>query len=229
MRFGDEGSRSIIGVFSKEKLYEFGIMFISRQLFCNSFYSMCILAFHHSENAKIIHILLGWIKTVNPLEYLEYLDTSEHLTREIWVRDTLSSERRFGFQSLVVKEGEKGAVLFTTYIRVLSQFSRTSSFFESDYNHSLHSPPPFSIVFTSGAIAGAAQSLVAAPLDSLKVRFEVNDLLEGKHKSMFDFANTTWKESGVASIYRGIGLNVGKEFWSRILDMFLDFRFGKLQ
>ncbi|RGB30026.1 mitochondrial carrier domain-containing protein [Rhizophagus diaphanus] len=104
-----------------------------------------------------------------------------------------------------------GAVLFTTYITVLSQFSGTSSFFESDYNHSLHSPPPFSIVFTSGAIAGAAQSLVAAPLDSLKVRFEVNDLLEGKHKSMFDFAKTTWKELGVASIYRGIGLTLVKD------------------
>lgn len=102
-----------------------------------------------------------------------------------------------------------GAVLFTTYITVLSQFSGTS-FFESDYNHSLHSPPPFSIVFTSGAIAGAAQSLVAAPLDSLKVRFEVNDLLEGKHKSMFDFAKTTWKELGIISIYRGICLTLVK-------------------
>ncbi|CAB4373703.1 unnamed protein product [Rhizophagus irregularis] len=148
-----------------------------------------------------------------------------------------------------------GAVLFTTYITVFSQFNGTSSFFESDYNHSLHSPPPFSIVFTSGAIVGAAQFLVAAPLDSLKVRFEVNDLLEGKHKSMFVFAKTTWKALGVASIYRGIGLNNKinlintnlyqrykeadsnatsfffdvSEFCSRILDMFLDFRFGKLQ
>ncbi|UZO00050.1 uncharacterized protein OCT59_001304 [Rhizophagus irregularis] len=57
----------------------------------------------------------------------------------------------------------------------------------------------------------AAQSLVAAPLDSLKVRFEVNDLLEGKHKSMFVFAKTTWKELGVASIYRGIGLTLVKD------------------
>lgn len=102
-----------------------------------------------------------------------------------------------------------GAVLFTTYITVLSQFHGTSSLLESNYYHNLH-PPPFSAVFTSGAIAGAAQSLVAAPLDSLKVRFEVNDLLEGKHKSMFDFAKTTWKELGIASIYRGIGLTLVK-------------------
>ncbi|CAG8547167.1 2127_t:CDS:2 [Funneliformis caledonium] len=104
-----------------------------------------------------------------------------------------------------------GAVLFTTYITVLSHFHGTSSFLESKYNHSLHKPPPFSAVFISGAIAGAAQSIVAAPLDSLKVRFEVNDLLEGKHKSMFDFARNTWKELGIASIYRGIGLTLVKD------------------
>jgi len=34
--------------------------------------------------------------------------------------------------------------------------------------------------------------------------------LEGKHKSMFDFAKTTWKELGIASIYRGIGLTLIK-------------------
>ncbi|EXX51723.1 Ort1p [Rhizophagus irregularis DAOM 197198w] len=149
--------------------------------------------------------------------------TSEHLTRKVRGNDlssrycTLSSERRFGFRSLVdacsdsLANSMISAVLFTTYITVFSQFNGTSSFFESDYNHSLHSPPPFSIVFTSGAIVGAAQSLVAAPLDSLKVRFEVNDLLEGKHKSMFVFAKTTWKELGVASIYRGIGLTLVKD------------------
>ncbi|RIA96215.1 mitochondrial carrier domain-containing protein [Glomus cerebriforme] len=104
-----------------------------------------------------------------------------------------------------------GAVLFTTYITVLSQFSGTSSFFETNYHNNSLPPPAFSVVFTSGAIAGAAQSLVAAPLDSLKVRFEVNDLLEGKHKSMFDFAKTTWKELGITSIYRGIGLTLLKD------------------
>ncbi|CAG8449046.1 7274_t:CDS:2 [Diversispora eburnea] len=98
-----------------------------------------------------------------------------------------------------------GAVLFTVYISVLSKFHDTSSF-ESSYR--FNSPPSFSTVFFSGAIAGAAQSLVAAPLDSLKVRFEVNDLLEGKHKNMYYYAKTTWKELGLSSIYRGIGLTL---------------------
>ncbi|CAG8525326.1 16725_t:CDS:2 [Acaulospora morrowiae] len=99
-----------------------------------------------------------------------------------------------------------GAVLFTFYISILSKINGTSSFDTQN-----HIPPPFPVVFFSGAIAGAAQSLVAAPLDSLKVRFEVNDLLEGKHKNMYDYAKTTLKELGLASIYRGVGLTLIKD------------------
>ncbi|CAG8554678.1 3710_t:CDS:2 [Cetraspora pellucida] len=98
-----------------------------------------------------------------------------------------------------------GAVLFTVYVSTLSQFHSTS------IAGSQHHHIPFYAVFCSGAIAGAAQSLVAAPLDSLKVRFEVNDLLEGKHKSMYDYAKTTWKELGLSSVYRGIGLTLVKD------------------
>ena len=42
------------------------------------------------------------------------------------------------------------------------------------------------------------------------MRFEVNDLLAGKHKSMIDYARTTWKELGWASVYRGFGLTLAK-------------------
>lgn len=59
-----------------------------------------------------------------------------------------------------------------------------------------------------GCLAGAAQSIVATPLDSLKVRFEVNDLLEGKHRSMYQFAKSTFKELGIASAYRGFTLTL---------------------
>ncbi|CAB4487203.1 unnamed protein product [Rhizophagus irregularis] len=130
---------------------------------------------------------------LNPLEYLDVYrlpvfgrvenSTSEHLTRKVRGNDlssrycTLSSERRFGFRSLVDACSD-------------SKVKRVSEFNDK---------------------RRAAQSLVAAPLDSLKVRFEVNDLLEGKHKSMFVFAKTTWKELGVASIYRGIGLTLVKD------------------
>lgn len=62
--------------------------------------------------------------------------------------------------------------------------------------------------FFLGCLAGAAQSIIATPLDSLKVRFEVNDLLEGKHHSMYQFAKSTFKELGIASAYRGFTLTL---------------------
>jgi hypothetical protein len=63
-------------------------------------------------------------------------------------------------------------------------------------------------VFLAGCLAGAAQSIIATPLDSLKVRFEVNDLLEGKHRSLYQFAKTTLMDLGIASAYRGFVLTL---------------------
>ncbi|KAG0305315.1 hypothetical protein BGZ98_004320 [Dissophora globulifera] len=73
-------------------------------------------------------------------------------------------------------------------------------------------PPPFTAVFMAGALAGAAQSFVAAPMDSLKVKFQVQDLAHGgRHKSMASFAYTTLKELGPKTVYRGFALTLVKD------------------
>ncbi|KAI8088450.1 mitochondrial carrier domain-containing protein [Thamnidium elegans] len=100
-----------------------------------------------------------------------------------------------------------GTVLYTTYIATLPIFHPPSAF----QLHRPFPPPPYSSVFMAGCLAGAAQSVVAAPLDSLKVRFEVSDLLEGKHKSLYQFAKSTLKELGVASAYRGFTLTLMRD------------------
>ncbi|KAI8890591.1 mitochondrial carrier [Backusella circina FSU 941] len=97
-----------------------------------------------------------------------------------------------------------GTVLYTTYIATLPLFHPPSAF----QLHRPFPPPSYNSVFMAGCLAGAAQSVIATPLDSLKVRFEVNDLLEGKHKSMYQFAKFTLKELGVASAYRGFTLTL---------------------
>lgn len=115
-----------------------------------------------------------------------------------------------------------GTVLYTTYIATLPIFHPPSSF----QLHRPFPPPPFTSVFMAGmysihsyckidnlmchvgCIAGAMQSIVAAPLDSVKIRFEVSDLLEGKHRSMYQYAKSTLKELGIASAYRGFGLTL---------------------
>ncbi|CAO0796133.1 unnamed protein product [Mucor circinelloides] len=97
-----------------------------------------------------------------------------------------------------------GTVLYTTYIATLPLFHPASHF----QLHRPFPPPPYSSVFMAGCLAGAAQSIIATPLDSLKVRFEVSDLLEGKHTSMYQFAKSTLKELGIASAYRGFTLTL---------------------
>ncbi|KAI8079553.1 mitochondrial carrier domain-containing protein [Gilbertella persicaria] len=97
-----------------------------------------------------------------------------------------------------------GTVLYTTYIAALPIFHPPSAY----QLHRPFPPPPFASVFMSGCLAGAAQSVIATPLDSLKVRLEVSDLLEGKHRSMYQFAKSTLKELGIASAYRGFTLTM---------------------
>ncbi|KAI7862729.1 mitochondrial carrier domain-containing protein [Spinellus fusiger] len=100
-----------------------------------------------------------------------------------------------------------GTVLYTTYIATLPLLHPPSTL----QLHRPFPPPPFSTVFAAGCLAGAAQSIVAAPLDSLKVRFEVSDMLEGKHRSMYQYAASTLKELGIASAYRGFTLTLMRD------------------
>ncbi|KAG0994974.1 hypothetical protein G6F28_005232 [Rhizopus arrhizus] len=100
-----------------------------------------------------------------------------------------------------------GTVLYTTYIATLPIFHPPTAY----QLHRPYPPPPYTSVFAAGCLAGAAQSIIATPLDSLKVRFEVNDLLEGKHRSMYQFAKSTFKELGIASAYRGFTLTLMRD------------------
>ncbi|KAF9585723.1 hypothetical protein BGW38_001062 [Lunasporangiospora selenospora] len=96
-----------------------------------------------------------------------------------------------------------GSVLYTTYIFTLPIFHPAATYQKSR----TFPPPPFYAVFMAGACAGAAQSLVAAPMDSLKVKFQVQDLGHGgRHKSMAAFAVTTLKELGLKTDSLACGL-----------------------
>ncbi|KAF9184505.1 hypothetical protein BGZ51_003314 [Haplosporangium sp. Z 767] len=101
-----------------------------------------------------------------------------------------------------------GSVLYSTYIFTLPIFHPAFTYQKSR----TFPPPPFPAVFMAGALAGAAQSLVAAPMDSLKVKFHVQDLAQGgKHKSIASFAVTTLKELGLKTVYRGFALTLVKD------------------
>lgn len=100
-----------------------------------------------------------------------------------------------------------GAILYTSYLQVLGAVYGPSS----QQTKRVYPPPPFTSCFEAGFVAGGIQSLVAAPLDALVVRFEVNDMLEGRYKSMWQYGRHKLHEIGMKGVFKGYGLSFWKE------------------
>ncbi|KAJ2786781.1 hypothetical protein GGI15_001236 [Coemansia interrupta] len=101
-----------------------------------------------------------------------------------------------------------GFVLFTTYTATLpAAYARASSQYTISSRETLPWHPPF----IAGAIAGLAQSVVATPLDSLRVRFEVEDMVSGRYHSWWGFVKSQIVDSGWSGLYRGLKLTMVKD------------------
>lgn len=72
-----------------------------------------------------------------------------------------------------------GVVLYTSYLQTLGALYEPASRSQKR----VYPPPPLTHTMTAGFCAGSIQSLVAAPLDALQVRFKTNEMLEGRYKS----------------------------------------------
>ncbi|KAI9883317.1 MAG: DNA-directed DNA polymerase epsilon, subunit B [Watsoniomyces obsoletus] len=100
-----------------------------------------------------------------------------------------------------------GAILYTSYLQILGLVHPPSS-------HStkrVHPPPSFPATFAAGFTAGTIQSVVAAPLDALQSRFNVNLLVSGTYTSMWQYARVKLYEMGPRAIFAGWGLSFLKE------------------
>ncbi|KAJ1678495.1 hypothetical protein EV182_003932, partial [Spiromyces aspiralis] len=77
-----------------------------------------------------------------------------------------------------------GFTLFTTYTAALPvDYARYSASQSAYLTTSVAKPESLLSPIAAGALAGLAQSAVATPLDSLRVRFEVEDMLSGRYRS----------------------------------------------
>ncbi|KAA8913216.1 mitochondrial carrier domain-containing protein [Sphaerosporella brunnea] len=117
-----------------------------------------------------------------------------------------------------------GAILYTTYLQSLAALHEPNA-------HStkrVFPPPPISATFLAGFMAGTVQSIVAAPLDALVVRFKVSDMLQGGYKSVFHYSRHKLKEIGVRGVFAGYGLSFLKESFGYGL-FFASFEFVKQQ
>ncbi|KAJ2745004.1 hypothetical protein GGI20_002497 [Coemansia sp. BCRC 34301] len=101
-----------------------------------------------------------------------------------------------------------GFTLFTTYTAVLpAAYARVSSQYSISSRETLPRYPPF----VAGAAAGLAQSVVATPLDLLRMRFEVEHMVSGRYCSWWGFVREQLSETGWRGLYRGLKPTMAKD------------------
>ena len=96
-----------------------------------------------------------------------------------------------------------GAVLYTSYLNTLGMLHEPSS----RATKRVYPPPPVSTTFIAGFVAGSIQSLIAAPLDALQVRFQAAEMMEGKYRNMWQYAFQKTHDIGVRGVFAGWSLS----------------------
>jgi hypothetical protein len=100
-----------------------------------------------------------------------------------------------------------GAVLYTSYLQSLTIMHEPSSYSA----RRIYPPPDPKNTAAAGAVAGGVQSLVAAPLDALQVRFKTSEMLEGRYKDMWHYAYQKLKSIGPQGVFAGYSLSFVKD------------------
>ncbi|KAK4907835.1 hypothetical protein LTR49_023171 [Elasticomyces elasticus] len=100
-----------------------------------------------------------------------------------------------------------GATLYTTYLQTLGLLHEPSAR-ATKRTDPLPSPVD---TFTAGFVAGSMQSLVAAPLDALQVRFHASELQSGKYGNMWHYAYHKTREIGVRGVFAGWSLSLVRD------------------
>ncbi|KAL8841767.1 MAG: hypothetical protein Q9170_000800 [Blastenia crenularia] len=101
-----------------------------------------------------------------------------------------------------------GAVLYTSYLQLIARLYAPSA----ESVKRVYPPPPPLKTFLAGSAAGAIQSVIAAPLDALAVRFRPTDILGGrKYGNVWQYGYLKTKEIGIRGILAGWGLSLVKD------------------
>ncbi|KAK8202022.1 hypothetical protein M8818_005547 [Zalaria obscura] len=100
-----------------------------------------------------------------------------------------------------------GAVLYASYLQTLGALHEPSSHAAKR----VYPPAPFWATYSAGFAAGTFQSIIAAPLDALQIRFRSEDLLSGRYKNMWHYGLSKSRELGPRGIYSGWSLSFVKD------------------
>lgn len=100
-----------------------------------------------------------------------------------------------------------GAVLYAGYLQTLATIHGPSSV----ATKRVYPPATFGTTFSAGFIAGSIQSILAAPVDALQVRFQATELMQGKYKHMWHYAYVKTREIGPRGVFAGWSLSFLKD------------------
>jgi len=116
-----------------------------------------------------------------------------------------------------------GAALYTSYLQILTRLHEPSAHAAK----TVYPPPSPSATFAAGFAAGTIQSVIAAPLDALQVRFDRRGEYY-ENKTMWQYGKGKLHEIGTRGIFAGWGLSFLKDsFGSGIF--FSTFEYVKAQ
>ncbi|EXJ70113.1 uncharacterized protein A1O5_07186 [Cladophialophora psammophila CBS 110553] len=99
-----------------------------------------------------------------------------------------------------------GAALYTSYLQILGVLHEPSA----HARKTVYPPPPPQSTFLAGFAAGSIQSVLAAPLDALQVRFERRGP-RYEDKTMWEYGKGKLREIGLRGIFAGFGLSFLKD------------------
>lgn len=115
-------------------------------------------------------------------------------------------------------------MLYTTYLQVLGVLHEPAS----RSTKRIYPPPAPSKTFAAGFISGTVQSIVAAPLDALQVRFRADDMLSGQYRSMWHYGHHKLKQIGPSGIFAGWTLSFFRDAFGYAV-FFSSFEYVKSQ
>lgn len=116
-----------------------------------------------------------------------------------------------------------GAALYTSYLQILARLHEPSA----HATKATYPPPSPRDTFVAGFAAGTIQSVIAAPLDALQVRFDRRGHAY-ENKTMWQYGRGKLHEIGLRGIFAGWGLSFMKDsFGSGIF--FCTFEYIKAQ
>jgi len=117
-----------------------------------------------------------------------------------------------------------GAVLYTSYLTILGSFWEPASISAKR----VYPPAPMADTFAAGMAAGAIQSVIAAPLDAIQVRFSTREILDKQYRSIWRYSREKLFEIGPRGVMAGWSLSLLKDSFGNGL-FFLTFETLKSQ